>query len=266
MSASGSDAAGRVRLARDSAALNRFFSVRPTAPAPAPAKREHRQQSTAANEDLPPSRPNVIDPRRRHLAGRSCIGARHRCTTRRGEDGPQRVVDEPEGGGADAGADDRGGDVAERTADTTGQRGVRADQPEGGDADDADHDVPTERDRTDDRRVHREERSDAEQQRGLVVGAERLDGEVLDEHGHVVDHPVADVEDRALPAALQSRDQLRDAERDDRRDQAGERAECGGGAFADRLGGHAGGSACAARWIRSRRSSGGRSRGSGNMG
>ena len=103
------------------------------------------------------------------------------------------------------GADDRGGDVAERTADATGQRGVRADQPERGDADDADPDVATERDRTDHRRVHREERADADQQCRLVVGAERLDGEVLDEHRHVVDHPVADVEDRALPLRCECR-------------------------------------------------------------
>ncbi len=115
----------------------------------------------------------------------------------------------------------------DRSTDTSGQRGVRTDQTEHADADQADLDARAERDRTHHRGVDREERPDAQQQRRLVVRPELLDREVLHGDRDVVDHTIADVEDRALPVAVQSGHEFRGAERDHRGGQARQRTERG---------------------------------------
>ena len=62
---------------------------------------------------------------------------------------------------------------------------------------------------------------------GLSFVPNVLDREVLHGTRDVVDHTIADVEDRALPVAVQPGDEFRGTERDDRCGQARQRTERG---------------------------------------
>jgi hypothetical protein len=92
--------------------------------------------------------------------------------------------------------DCRGRSVEQRAPGSTRRRSEHADHAEGSDADDADPHVATQRQHTGDRGVHDEHAADAHEERGLVVGAELLDGEVLGPARRTIDSSIADVEDR----------------------------------------------------------------------
>ena len=107
------------------------------------------------------------------------------------------------------------------------ERGVGADQTEHADADQADLDALAEGDGAHHRGVQRQERADPDEQRRFVVGTELVDREVLHGDRNVVDHTIADVEDRALPTAAQTSHEFRGAECDDGRGQTGQCTERG---------------------------------------
>jgi hypothetical protein len=68
----------------------------------------------------------------------------------------------------------------------------------------------------------------------FVVRRERVDGPVLHPARYMVDRPLPDTDDGALPVAPQAGDELRGAETGAQRDEAHERATAGDGARAGR--------------------------------
>ncbi len=87
------------------------------------------------------------------------------------------------------------------------------------------------------------------QQRRLVVGAERLDREVLHERRHVVDHAVTDIDHRRPPLLADSGDQFGNAEGNDRSDDPCDSAERRRRTLRQSGGSHARGSGTGTNWI-----------------
>ena len=127
---------------------------------------------------------------------------------------------------ADAGErpDEAGDDDVPRGSGPSTAGRPRPDQPEQRNADDAVDQPSAKCDDTQDEGVDGECDADADQQRRLVVRAERVDGEGLDPRRHGVDHSIADVEHRRAPRAMSSRHQFSHRQRGECADQPG---QCG---------------------------------------
>ena len=184
---------GRRTAARDSAAVKR-----------PPRRRPSGADERGAERRAPPS----SAPERWRNSRRSVgVGASAAVVDSDAADQPQRA--DPGGGAEHA----RQHDVPRR-AGPPARRRPRADDPEQADADDADDEAVAQGDDADDPGVDGEHDADADQQRRLVVRAERVDGELLDERRRGVDDAVADVEHRRAPGAVEAGDELGDGEGD----------------------------------------------------